>query len=266
MQTTPVLQFENISKFFVSHGSKNLVLMEVNLDVHRNEFVCIVGPSGCGKSTLLNIASGLMKPSDGEVRFENQKLSGVNPKIGYITQHDNLMPWRSLIDNVVLFAELHGIPRKQRYAAAMPLIERVGLAGYEHHYPHELSGGMKQRANIIRTLIYEPEVILMDEPFGPLDAITRLKLQALLLDLWEESKKTVLFITHDLQEAIVLADKIVVMGVHPGRILGVYENSIPRPRNILDIQDTQEFRLLHRELWRLLMDEVDHNPEERVSS
>jgi NitT/TauT family transport system ATP-binding protein len=165
----------------------------------------------------LNLIVGLRQPSSGRIVFRNRPVTGINPEIGYVTQKDNLLPWRTLADNVELALEIRGIERAARRRRAHELIERVGLSGFEDHYPHELSGGMRQRANIIRTLIYDPELILMDEPFGPLDAQTRIVLQDQLLRLWSSTNKTIIFITHDLVEAITLADRVVVMTSRPGK-------------------------------------------------
>ena len=217
----------------------------------------IVGPSGCGKSTLLNLISGLAPPSDGAIRFDGRDLVGVDRRIGYITQRDNLYPWLTLRDNVAFPLELAGTPKAERRREADRWIQRVGLAGFEDAYPHQLSGGMRQRGNIIRTLIYGPEVILMDEPFGPLDAQTRLSLQALLLSIWEAQRSTVLFVTHDLGEAIGLADRVVLMSARPGRIVRVDEVKIPRPRDIFFLHDNPEFRRLYDALWGDLASQID---------
>jgi NitT/TauT family transport system ATP-binding protein len=228
----------------------------IDLTVRSGEFLTIVGPSGCGKSTLLNLISGLVSPSEGALLFNGKRVTGVSRQIGYITQSDNLFPWRSLRDNVAFPLELAGVSRAERNARADEWIERVGLGGFARAYPHELSGGMRQRGNIARTLIYEPDVILMDEPFGPLDAQTRIKLQAQLLSLWERSRGTVIFITHDLNEAIGLADRVALMSARPGRLVRVEEVSIPRPRDIYHIHDNVDFRRLYDDLWRELEAQV----------
>ncbi len=233
-----------------------LAIDDFTLSVQEREFLTIVGPSGCGKSTLLNLIVGLMPLSSGRILFRNRPVNSINPKIGYVTQRDNLLPWRTLLQNVEIALEIRGVPVEQRRQKAEALIARVGLGGFEDHYPHELSGGMRQRANIIRTLIYDPELILMDEPFGPLDAQTRLILQSQLLDLWQGARKTIVFITHDLVEAIALADRLVVMTSRPGRVKQVADVPIPRPRNVYRIHDSAEFRSIHERLWEELLSEV----------
>src|SRR6185369_17292027 len=184
-------------------------------------------------------------------------IDGICTKIGYVTQKDNLLPWRTLVENVEIGLEIRGVEEKARRRSAEEWIERVGLKGFEEHYPHELSGGMRQRANIIRTLIYDPELILMDEPFGPLDAQTRIVLQDQLLELWSASKKTIIFITHDLVEAITLADRVVLMSSRPGKIKLIEAISIPRPRDVFQIHESPEFRSAYERLWRELRPEVN---------
>lgn len=251
-----MLEIRNVAKRFMARGNVVTALDNFTLDVGTGEFLTIVGPSGCGKSTLLNLVSGLTPSSEGELRYDGVRIEGVNRKIGYITQSDNLFPWRTTRDNVAYSLEIAGVSEKERYERADEWIARVGLAGFENSYPHEMSGGMRQRANIIRTLIYEPEVILMDEPFGPLDAQTRITLQDQLLKLWDKSRATVIFITHDLTEAIGLADRVVLMSARPGRIVSVSDVTIPRPRDIYHIHDNAEFRRLYDEIWQELEQQV----------
>jgi NitT/TauT family transport system ATP-binding protein len=252
-----MLEFRGVARRFRTRGDTPVSAIEaIDLSVAQGEFVTIVGPSGCGKSTLLNIASGLLPPTEGELTFNGERVAGVNRKIGYITQSDNLYPWRSLRDNVAFPLELAGVDKAERHARAAHWIERVGLKGFEEAWPHEMSGGMRQRANIIRTLIYEPQVILMDEPFGPLDAQTRITLQDQLLSLWESSGATVIFITHDLVEAIALADRVLLMSARPGRIVRDERVAIPRPRDIFHIHDDAEFRRLYDDIWRELESQV----------
>jgi NitT/TauT family transport system ATP-binding protein len=251
-----MLEIRGVAKRFTSRGELITALERVDLDIRQGEFVTIVGPSGCGKSTLLNILSGLMPTSEGEVHFNGARITGVDRRVGYITQSDNLYPWRTLRDNVAFPLELAGMGRAERYKRVDAWIERVGLKGFETAYPHELSGGMRQRGNIIRTLVYEPEVILMDEPFGPLDAQTRITLQDQLLKLWEASRSTVIFITHDLTEAIALADRVLLMSARPGRMVRDDMVNIPRPRDIFHIHDNVEFRRLYDEIWQELAVQV----------
>jgi NitT/TauT family transport system ATP-binding protein len=247
-----MLEIRGVAKRFMSRGELITALERIDLDIAKGEFVTIVGPSGCGKSTLLNIVSGLMPTSEGEVRFNGTRISGVDRRVGYITQSDNLYPWRTLRDNVAFPLELSGMGKAERYKRADAWIERVGLKGFESAFPHELSGGMRQRGNIIRTLVYEPEVILMDEPFGPLDAQTRITLQDQLLKLWGASGATVIFITHDLTEAISLADRVLLMSARPGRMVRDDAVGIPRPRDVFHMHDNPEFRRLYDEVWKEL--------------
>ena len=252
----PLLSVESVSKDFHTRGKRVLALDSLSMTVDEGEFVTVVGPSGCGKSTLLNLIVGLLQVSSGHIIFRNRPINGINPEIGYITQKDNLLPWRTLVKNVEISLEIRGVEKSARRHRAEELIERVGLKGFEDHYPHELSGGMRQRANIIRTLIYDPELILMDEPFGPLDAQTRIVLQEQLLSLWSTTKKTIIFITHDLVEAIALADRVVVMTSRPGRVKRVADVPIARPRDVYQIHQSQEFRSIYESLWKELKPEV----------
>jgi ABC-type nitrate/sulfonate/bicarbonate transport system ATPase subunit len=252
-----VLQIEGIRKEFAGGTVPVVALEAVDLAIERGEFVTLVGPSGCGKSSLLTLISGLAPSSAGRIRIDGREIVGTDRDVGFITQQDNLFPWRTLIDNVALALELAGVGASERRREAGRWIKRVGLEGFEQAYPHQLSGGMRQRANIIRTLIYEPPVILMDEPFGPLDAQTRLSLQALLLSIWETQRSTVLFVTHDLTEAIALADRVVLMSARPGRIVRADRVDIPRPRDIFHLHDLPEFRRLYDALWNELAVQLD---------
>ena len=220
------------------------------------EFLTIVGPSGCGKTTVLNLIVGLTAPTRGILQHNGRPTRGINTAIGYVTQRDNLLPWRTLLANVELGLEIRGVAPATRRARAAALIENVGLGGFEHHYPHELSGGMRQRANIIRTLAYDPDVVLMDEPFGPLDALTRGLLQSDLLRLWQETKKTILFVTHDLVEAIVLADRTVIMTARPGQIARIIDVSLPRPRDVFHVYDLPGFRETYATITEIILADV----------
>ncbi len=251
-----VISICRVGHVFRSKGRRVQALAETDLEVHDREFLTIVGPSGCGKSTLMNLIVGLFPPSSGEVLHRGKRHAGVNRSIGYVTQADNLYPWRTLRQNVEFPLELRMVGKGERRERAERLIQRVGLGGFEDSYPHELSGGMRQRANIIRTLVYQPEVILMDEPFGPLDAQTRLILQNQLLELWHEERKTIIFITHDLGEAVALADRVVVMSARPGRIKTIARVPIPRPRDLFEIHADEGFRETYRVMWASLEEEV----------
>jgi NitT/TauT family transport system ATP-binding protein len=254
------VRFRDVYKAFIARERSKtpmLALEDVSFSAAPGEFISLVGPSGCGKSTCLNLLAGLDQPSDGAVEHHGKPVRGVNTKIGYITQDDNLLPWRSLMANVELGLEFKKVPRGERRRRAQEFIEIVGLAGFENHYPHELSGGMRKRGGIIRTLVYESDVVLMDEPFGPLDAQTRVILQAELLKLWERDRPTVLFVTHDLVEAIALSDRILVFTSSPGTIKRDYRVELPRPRDPFHIHETPGFAELYDALWTDIRTEIE---------
>jgi NitT/TauT family transport system ATP-binding protein len=257
-----VLRLDRVHQVFAVRGQRVVALDDFSLDIRRGEFLTIVGPSGCGKSTLLNVLVGLQPPTAGSIIYAGSAWppGRINSAIGYVTQDDNLLPWRTLQSNVEFGMEVRKdrrFSRHQRAAVADRLIREVGLAGFERHYRHELSGGMRQRANIIRTLSYEPSIILMDEPFGPLDAQTRIQLQGVLLGLWQHRPgTTIVFITHDLAEAVALADRLVVMTRRPGRIKAVFDINIPRPRDIYQLQTSETFHRLYDRVWKVLEDEM----------
>jgi sulfonate transport system ATP-binding protein len=245
----PMLSLKNIRKRFFARDRIINALDGISLDVENGELLTMVGPSGCGKSTILNIVAGLMPPTEGTVDLEGRPVQGVTRDIGYVTQQHNLMPWRTLIDNVSFPLQVAGAAKSERYDRAADLIAMVGLAGFEKSYPHELSGGMRQRANIIRTLIYAPKVMLMDEPFGPLDAQTRVILQDQLLEIWGRTRVTIMFITHDLHEAIGLGDRVVLLSARPGRVIRVDKVFMSRPRDVFRMHDSTEFRTLYDKIW-----------------
>ncbi len=251
------LVFDGVSKVFESpDGHQVVALDDFSLTVGDGEFVTIVGPSGCGKSTLLNLLVGLDMPSKGEIRLAGRPSWKDRLNIGYVTQEDNLYPWRTLAQNVEFPLEIRGVARDERRKRSHQLLDRVGLTGFEDRYTHQLSGGMRQRGNIVRALTFGPRLLVMDEPFGPLDAQTRVILQEQLLELWSQDRKTVIFITHDLQEAIALGDRVVVMTARPGRIKAVHEVSVPRPRDLHHLHEHAEFRSILSELWDALAEEV----------
>ena len=254
---TALLRFDGVSRTFAApDGAAVEALRGIDLEIADGEFVTVVGPSGCGKSTLLNLVVGLDRPDGGRVTLHGRPAWEARRSVGYVTQEDNLFPWRTLLENVTFPLELRRMRRAEREALAADYLRRVGLAGFETRYAHQLSGGMRQRGNIVRALCFSPEVLLMDEPFGPLDAQTRITLQSLLLDLWQAEHKTVLFITHDLQEAIALGDRVVVMTARPGRIKAVHRVPIPRPRDLYHLHEDPAFRALLSRLWEELAEEV----------
>jgi NitT/TauT family transport system ATP-binding protein len=253
-----LIVFRNVYKVFTSGGgaAAMLALRDINLEVSRGEFLTIVGPSGCGKSTLLNMVAGIVQPSHGEMTFEGRPVEEARAQIGYVAQEDYLLPWRDLLHNVTLGLEYRGVAPAAARAQALTILAQVGLSGFEGHYPSQLSGGMKKRASIARTLVCDPSLILMDEPFGPLDAQTRTLLQDELLRLWQDSGKTILFITHDLVESIALSDRIVVLARPPGMIKSIHEVRLPRPRNVFKIHDYPEFSRLYQTLWQEIQEEL----------
>lgn len=230
---------------------------ETNLVVSDREFVAIVGPTGCGKSTLLNATAGLLKPAQGQVRTFAKPLSGLNKHAGYLFQQDSLMPWKTAIDNVAIGLEVAGTPRRDALEQARVWLGKVGLGSFADRYPHMLSGGQRKRVGLAQVLIRHPKILLMDEPFGPLDAQTRLIMGDLLLDLWSADRKAVMFVTHDLDEAIGLADRVIIMSAGPSsRIIGNYTIPLARPRNMADIKSEPQFHEVHREIWNALKEEV----------
>ncbi|MGH2454015.1 MAG: ABC transporter ATP-binding protein [bacterium] len=256
-----IIEARGVFKAFVARGDRPdrralLALRDVNLAVAPGRFVSLIGPSGCGKSTLLNMIAGLVLPTDGAVIYKNRTIRGINTDVGYITQDDNLFPWRTLRENVEVALEFRGLPPGRRREQADRYVALVGLAGFEHHYPYELSGGMRKRAALVRTLIYDPDVILMDEPFGPLDAQTRVILQDELLKLWEGTGKTIVFVTHDLVEAIALSDEVVLFSRAPGTIKRLYSVPISRPRDVFRIHADPNFPAFYELLWRDLKEEI----------
>ena len=239
-----------------------------DLEVSKGEFVAIVGPTGSGKSTLLNAAAGLLRPSAGMVRIEGQPLQGLNARAGYLFQADALMPWKTARDNVAIALEIGGTRRREALTRADDWLEKVGLKGFGDRYPHMLSGGQRKRVAMAQVLIRDPAILLMDEPFGPLDAQTRLIMGDLLLELWQQDRKAVMFVTHDLEEAISLSDRVVILSAGPSaRIIGDFAIPLSRPRDVSEIKLTPEFQSLHREIWHLLKEQVlqAYSNKERVS-
>jgi NitT/TauT family transport system ATP-binding protein len=230
-------------------------LQSFDIDIHEGEFLSIVGPSGCGKSTFLNVLLGLLKPDSGDVSMHGKRIAGPGTDRAMVFQEFGLLPWRTVQHNVELGLELKGVRTDMRRNTSQRFIELVGLIGFEQHYPHELSGGMKQRVGLARALATDPEVLLMDEPFAALDAQTRDLMQAELLRIWQETRKTVLFVTHQIEEAIYLSDRVMVMSRRPGRAKKIFEIDLPRPRTY-EMRVTPEFNELKLEIWHMLKDEI----------
>lgn len=251
---------EHLGLTYVDQGTpaparKNAVLQDFNLSVREGEFLSVLGPSGCGKSSLLNILAGLVPQTEGDVRIDGQILSGVSRKLGVVFQGYALFPWRTVIENVEIGLEIRNVKRAQRREQAAHFLSLVGLQAYGDHFPHQLSGGMRQRAAIARALAYGPEVLLMDEPFGALDAQTRESLQSELLAIWGKSAKTVVFITHSIDEAIFLSDRVAVMTRGPGRVKEIIDIPLQRPRDDA-VRNSAEFLELRQRAWALLKTEV----------
>ena len=243
--------------FRLGDGRVYTAVEQAHLSVGQGEFVAIVGPTGCGKSTLLNVAAGLLKPAAGSVKIFDQPLAGLNRDAGYLFQADALFPWKTALDNVAIGLEISGTPRAEALPRAQKWLTSVGLGAFANRYPHMLSGGQRKRVALAQVLIRDPKILLMDEPFGPLDAQTRQVMGNLLLDLWNADRKAVLFVTHDLEEAIALADRVVIMSAGPSsRIIGDWRVQLARPRDIFEVRLDKEFHALHREIWSVLKDEV----------
>src|SRR6059058_2038266 len=237
--------------------SEYVAVEDVSLEVGRGEFLSVVGPTGCGKSTLLNVAAGLLAPSAGIVRVAGEPLRGLNRRAGYLFQAEALLPWRSARENVAAGLQFRGIERRHALQRADEWLGRVGLAGFGDHYPHQLSGGMRRRVALAQTLILDPAIVLMDEPFSALDVQTRQLMENELLDLWSADRKSVVFITHDLEEAISLSDRVVVLSAGPAtRAIGEFVIGLARPRDVAEVRLTRGFLELHREIWELLKAEV----------
>jgi NitT/TauT family transport system ATP-binding protein len=251
------IELRGVTKRFVTPAGKAFTaLHDLDLVVAEAEFVAIVGPTGCGKSTTLALISGLEPPSLGEVRAFGEVVSGVSRSVGYMFQRDAVFPWKNVLGNVAVGPQFRGAARSQAEERARDWIKRVGLAGFERYYPHQLSGGMRKRVALAQTLINEPRILLMDEPFSALDVMTRALMENELLELWASSRASVVFVTHDLEEAIALADRVVVITAGPGTVKGEYHVDLQRPRNIAEIRSQPRFVAIYEEIWRDLRDEV----------
>ncbi|HYR35055.1 MAG TPA: ABC transporter ATP-binding protein [Burkholderiales bacterium] len=254
----PALALEKVTVTFVSpDGGRFTAVRDTTLRVQPGEFVSVVGPTGCGKSTLLNVAVGLLEPSAGRVEVLGEPLTGLNAKAGYLFQTEALMPWRTARANVAAGLEFRGIERAEANARADAWLQRVGLRGFGSRYPHQLSGGMRKRVALAQTLILDPQIILMDEPFSALDIQTRQLMENQLLELWSANRKSVLFITHDLEEAISLSDRVVVLSAGPeSHPIGEFAIDLPRPRDVAEIRLTPRFVELHTRIWHAMKEEV----------
>lgn len=256
MSAAPILRIENVGKIFTrAHKPSVEALRNINLSVHQGEFVSIVGASGSGKSTLLRIIDGLLAPSDGKVYVDDTLVTGPGRDRAVVFQQDSLLPWKTVVENVAYGLSLAGIRWSEAAKTAQRFIDLAGLTGFEQHYPHQLSGGMRQRVNVARALAVDPKILLLDEPFAALDAQTREIMQSELLSIWQQSRKTVLLITHQIDEAVFLSDRVIVFSARPGSVRREVRVNLPRPRE-LEVKRRPEFVALVDDIWKLIEAEV----------
>lgn len=248
----PLIVVQALHKTFTRDGQEVAAVAGVDFEIGRGEIVALIGPSGCGKSTLLHMIAGLYEPTAGEVLYGNTAVRSVNTAVGYMTQKETLLPWRTVLDNISLPLELSGIARTERYARAQELIDSMGLTGFERKYPRELSGGMRKRAALARMLLYKPETLLLDEPFGALDAQLKIAMHELLLRLYEANRHTMVLVTHDLVEAVTLADRVIVLTDRPSRIAFAQAVPLQRPRDAQNVRFTEQFKEHYDSLWERL--------------
>jgi NitT/TauT family transport system ATP-binding protein len=252
-----LIAYRQAGKTFETEQGEVVAVQDITLDVRESEFVTLVGPSGCGKSTLLNMAAGLFPPTSGRVFYQGEEVAPYNQHVGYMTQNDHLLPWRDVLGNVMIPLEIRGMPRGQARDRVADLLAKVGLKGFEKSYPSQLSGGMRKRCALARLLAYDPDALLMDEPFGALDAQLRLKMQIEIRRLALDLGKTVVFVTHDLDEAVSLADRCVVFTHRPGTIARVVDVPLGRERDLMGLRRDDGYRDLTAELWDLLAPDMD---------
>jgi NitT/TauT family transport system ATP-binding protein len=250
------IAIRGVEKRYVARGRETVALDRVDLEIGTGEFVAFVGPSGCGKSTLLNMVAGILAPTEGEIVHDGRKVDGINKRVGYMTQVDGVLPWRTVAQNVDLPLKFQRVPRNERRRRVQALLGRVNLTGFENAFPIELSGGMRKRVALAQVLVYEPGTLLMDEPFGALDAQLKLLMQGELLKIWEASRKTVVFVTHDLAEAVTVASRVVVFSGRPGRIKAIEEVPIPYPRDPFRVRFQPAFERTYERLWEALAPEI----------
>jgi NitT/TauT family transport system ATP-binding protein len=251
----PKLTIKNLKMRYITKDRSTLAIDNINLTIQDGEFVSIVGPSGCGKSTLLKAVSGLLEPESGEILLDGRVVQDVPSSVGFVFQNDALLPWKTIEDNVRLPLEIKGLSLNNQVVEVTRLLEMVGLKGFEKYYPQQLSGGMKKRVALARSFAYDPDLYLMDEPFGPLDAQTRVKIGDAFLKIWEKVGKSVLFVTHDIEEAIVLSDRVIVMSKRPGKIKAEFTVNIDRPRPYYDVRFDAHFKELQKEIWNQIAEE-----------
>jgi NitT/TauT family transport system ATP-binding protein len=263
--TEPVIKLRGATKRFRGAAGVHTAVHDLTLDVHPGEFLAVVGPTGCGKSTTLSLVSGLEPASSGEVLVRDEPVRGIPAGVGYMFQQDAILPWRSVLDNVAAGPRWRGLSKQDARAKARDWVGRVGLAGFEGYFPHQLSGGMRKRVALAQTLVNEPGILLMDEPFSALDVQTRGLMQDELLRLWAGSGAAVIFVTHDLEEAIALADRVVVMTSAPATVKASFDVPLTRPRDVEEVRLTEEFLAIYREVWDSLRAEVARSREEAMS-
>ena len=266
--TGPAVELIDVARRFVTPDGKAVAaLRDFNMSVGRGEFVALVGPTGCGKSTTLNLVTGLARPSRGTVRVFGKEVDGIDPRIGFAFQTDALFPWRNVIDNVAAGPLFRGKPKAEAMELARIWLARVNLSGHESKYPHQLSGGMRKRVALAQTFINEPQILLMDEPFSALDAQTRVLMHEELMALWQQNSSSVMFVTHDLEEAIALADRVFVLTSGPATVKSVYTIDLPRPRVVSEIRYQPKFIEISHTIWNDLREEVQRSAaaEERAA-
>lgn len=251
------IELRNVTKRFrTPTGGVYTALRDLNFSVAPGEFCAVVGPTGCGKSTTLSLISGLERPSMGEVEVMGKPVQSIDPRIGYVFQADAVFPWKNVLNNVAMGPLFRGVPKAEAFARAHDWIARVGLTGFEDRYPHQLSGGMRKRVALAQTFINEPQILLMDEPFSALDVQTRTLMEDELLNMWSSTSASVVFVTHDLEEAISLADHVCVLTAGPATVKGIYTIDLPRPRTVTEIRFEPRFMQLYHEIWEDLRSEV----------
>jgi NitT/TauT family transport system ATP-binding protein len=258
---TAAVDIRGVEKRYIGRGRETLALERVSLQVADGELVAFVGPSGCGKSTLLNMVAGIIAPSSGAIIHEGQPVSGINRRVGYLTQVDSVLPWRTVERNVGLPLEYRGVPAGERQARIERMLTLVNLKGFEKAFPKELSGGMRKRVALAQILVYEPKTLLMDEPFGALDAQLKLVMQDQLLKLWQTQRKTIVFVTHDLAEAVAVASRVMVFTGRPGRIKHVETIDIPYPRDVFKVRFLPAFERAYENLWQELRPEIERGED-----
>jgi NitT/TauT family transport system ATP-binding protein len=253
----PVIELQSVSKRFrTPTGTVFTATRDIHLSIAPGEFCAVVGPTGCGKSTSLTLIAGLERPSEGDVLIDRTPVDGIDPRVGFMFQTDAVLPWKTVVGNVAAGPSFRGASKQEAHTRARDWVRRVGLAGFENHHPHQLSGGMRKRVALAQSLINQPRILLMDEPFGALDVQTRALMSNELLTLWDETRPSVVFVTHDLEEAIALADKVIVMTAGPGTVKATFEIDLPRPRTVQEIRFEPRFVELYQQIWQSLRDEV----------